>query len=1244
MVLVLAILGFALIGFVVVVRAIFGKKKVPPLEPGATLGRRERLAIVEEVLGADMPPELAEELRRWRLGLVGSIGRAPEAVANAPEEATDAHLDGPDAAAPQPAILTAPADAPLTGGPDLVGLAAEPAAAGGLEPEQEAPPIPPRNHALAVGDSRSDDEDQDLGDAGLADGFSVPGGTLEVSPDMARLAQRARPGLGAFLSFENIIFLLSAVLILGGSLYFAAVTWSRVPGTWQYLFVELITAFYGALMLVGARILIRRLKLDSAARTLVAIASGVSLLCAAMGAAAFFQSGVAGLIGTLVAAGFALACGSALLRLLDLPVERSPFFAASAALLTLAGGAQVLGSGPGAGLAVLLASGLAVMLFVPRDRELQPLHGVIAAAVPVVGLLLAAPGEIALAHTAPALAVLAWLSVEVRARGHRWIPLPAVLLVGLAMILSLSSLGAVAVTALVGVAVLWRAAEPPVAVDDTKLDGFSLLAGIAAGLLWVYLSVAWAPSIGLLMSREAIDWLVDLVTSPGEQVSASWDGLAALPVLALALWESARRRRVQGDRARAIVAELSGFGVFVVGSGLTMATFERQPVPSGIILLLLAGAWGFWSFRRHSALRLAAAHIVLLLGLLSLGSSISDFWAALLPGLAAMAMAAAPSRSARSVACLAAPGFALALVADGHSHQVWPTIILVVTGVLALWQPGLERRTVVRAFGPPLLLLGWLVLLLMDPSGSAKPLLDDDLVLAAMAVFVLACAVVVATWRGPRFLTIETNIAALGLAFIGTAIAMDHGPGYDETAINGGAAIVALLALLLTPRGADRRWLGLNWLITAFALPIAVAPLFEAEVAWPGAVAASAGTVALLLWSRRERAAWLGGFAFVEWLVAALWWTLLVATFFSTGGGEERVLTVLGIVATGVGGGIAVVGQRLSAAGPGLVRGFSVTYLLFALGLGLIGMTAVDHPKGVDVVMALVNLGGIAGFSWFLATRHRSGWLIYLTEAAVVGLYGYLRLRTDLLDGLAGYDGVVLVAGALAFTGVSRLLEDARAELGARQSRHLAAVLPLVVPFVSEWDGSFSDSLGMGLVSAQYALLARLGGGQRYAWLAALALNALLFPIWIRHSVETPMAYLMPVGMTLMVMARLYREALRAAAPVLRTLAALIVLGSTSLESFSFDTLLPAVLLGALSVGAVLLGIAWRQRAYLYMGFAFLLLDIAVNLTHWGMSSRLIAGTLGVVAGVALFALGVSVARHKEELLSRYRRVQEWEW
>ena len=57
-----------------------------------------------------------------------------------------------------------------------------------------------------------------------------------------------------------------------------------------------------------------------------------------------------------------------------------------------------------------------------------------------------------------------------------------------------------------------------------------------------------------------------------------------------------------------------------------------------------------------------------------------------------------------------------------------------------------------------------------------------------------------------------------------------------------------------------------------------------------------------------------------------------------------------------------------------------------------------------------------------------------------------------------------------------------------------------------------------------------------------------------------------------------------------------------------------------------------------------MLLDIVVNLTRWGMQSRALAAAFGLLGGALLFAFGVAVARHKDELLRRYQRVQDWEW
>jgi hypothetical protein len=86
------------------------------------------------------------------------------------------------------------------------------------------------------------------------------------------------------------------------------------------------------------------------------------------------------------------------------------------------------------------------------------------------------------------------------------------------------------------------------------------------------------------------------------------------------------------------------------------------------------------------------------------------------------------------------------------------------------------------------------------------------------------------------------------------------------------------------------------------------------------------------------------------------------------------------------------------------------------------------------------------------------------------------------------------------------------------------------------------------------------------------------------------------------------------------------------------------LILAGCSIAAVLLGIAWRARAYLYTGFACLILDIVANLTRWGLEDRVKGALFGLGAGMALLALGILVARKKAQLLAQYRRLQEWSW
>jgi hypothetical protein len=144
--------------------------------------------------------------------------------------------------------------------------------------------------------------------------------------------------------------------------------------------------------------------------------------------------------------------------------------------------------------------------------------------------------------------------------------------------------------------------------------------------------------------------------------------------------------------------------------------------------------------------------------------------------------------------------------------------------------------------------------------------------------------------------------------------------------------------------------------------------------------------------------------------------------------------------------------------------------------------------------------------------------------------------------------------------------------------------------------------------------------------------------------VSSPVAYALPAGLTLALLADVYGDSLGEHAGLLRTAAALLSFVATSWEMFQFASPWPALVLAGSAVGAVLLGLHLRARAYLTFGFGALLLDIVANLTRWGLHDRLVGGALGVAGGVVLFGLGILVSRHKALALARYRAVMAWPW
>lgn len=1281
-VLVLAIFGFALIGLVHTARLLFGRGQVPKVDAsgdrtwragerpegsaqplphtslaGASISRLAKLEITRQVLREMVDVEIPDALEHEIVALGGEA--SPQSpIQGSNQTLSGATMHGSIAAGGAIAVagLTSTAGA-LAAQREQDSLAtAELEEIKNLN-DSDTAKIEAHPSVALQANRLSDDDDEtvDLGDAGLVEHLPLDTSPLQVDDAIAALPASARLGLGAFMSFENIIFGLASVLILGGTLYLAALSWGRVPSRLQFLFIVVVTLFYGALMTLAARLLEVRLKLDGAARVLLGLAYVVGLIAAAIAAGAYRQSWLSGVLASLIVVAYCVPISTQLALHSGLTKRAARALSLAALSLSLVGLCLLMPALPflpGSLLLLAMLSGLWALREPSSTKQAegeQPIGMLLLslASLPLVAGLTTQLLDLPLAYATPSLAALGLLSAQRRSVDNRNWGLLALGLTMLAMVLAISSVPALVVVAMLGV---WSSVKASVLLRDSRgfclpLERRARLHAFVGAGLWIFVSTAWAPAIGSAMTPEAIAWLIDLVTAPGERVSASWGGLAALPNLLLALW-LAERWRSRGD-PRANTAELSAAGLWILASGATLATLDRQAIPSAIMLALLALSWTFWGLRRESPWRLAPAQFLWISAAFGLGYHFSESAAWLGASLAGLVLMAVPGRSSRWVASLAAPILLLALAATTEYHQAWLVLFALSFAGLQLVQPGGARLPWLRTLVPLNLFIAWMLLFYYADHGH-RGHLDEDYVPVVIAGFIVLCALWVALRKGPHFLRLQASVAAFVLALVGAGMswdAFDRGmEGYAEPWIGAIGGAMALVSLLLMGRGSQTRLRVLLLLITTVVAPVLTFGLFETRMLWPGAAALLMGALLLLWRSRREQTPWLAGFAFFELWLASQWWTLFTASFFSTGGGEERVLSALGLTTLLIASAIHHFGQRLSGATRSLAQGSGLSLLLMTVLLTSAGATLVDNPKNIDLAFSLIDIVSIGVVAFWFAVKQQRAWLVYLSETAMVCVYASLRLRTDAFDFMHGLDGVAMAGGALLLVGLSKTLSDTRLAIGQAPSAKLAALLPLAVPFAIEWDGTWSDSTSLATVAGFYAWMARRQAAQRYAWIALIAVNAGLIPMFAHYRVDLRSAYLMPLGLSLGFMAQVYARDLGSLRSPLRSLAALIILGAGASDNFAFSSPLAALALAGLSVGAVMVGLAWRQRAYLTLGFGFLLLDIVVNLTRWGMHSRMIAAALGLIGGAALFAFGVAVAKHKDALLKSYRKVQDWEW
>jgi hypothetical protein len=1399
------VLGLALVGLIAILRLMFGRAREP--RGGPVLDDAQKVDITREILirffGTRAPAELMRELAQLQETLSPAWQGRPPPPAR------------PAAAAPAP--LAAPSVVSATAVP-APGVAA---AAVGTGADAAYPSAAGAVSAAAA------DVVQALGDAAGGAVLIEDDRPLAPTPQVAAAAAHAHPLLRSFLSFENVIFLLAACLVLGGTLYVVAISWARVPGRWQYLFLEGVILFYGVALLAAAVLLDRRLRLAPAARFLSATAGLITVAAAVVAVAAFVQHIPAGIIGAALVGVAGAGVARAVLRIAGRATRSAPLFGLSLLLLAAAGGLVAVDRPALAAVTLLAATAVACALWAGGVDRPPPAVLSLAGAVPVAAALLPVADWLPAPYIAPSLAAAAALGGGLEHLGAAMpLALGAAAVLAAAFGFAASSIGLVAATALTGwpIALALAARAPHARQGDAAADAGArgldapTVGALLAGVLWLVLAFTWARAVGLIdgtmLARH--QW--------------AWTGAAALPfsLLPFAVAAAAARGGARADGARAVGGEAAAWAIVAgalamalpapgtrvgapsvaVGAGAAALAYawahrrgasDRAGDPRWLVAHALA-ALAIWIGARAAlpgaatpmlAVMTAAAAAQLLprlpsarvagtlvLPLAAIAAAGADggaprLWLA--GGLAAFALAHllrplrapafAPSDGAARAfttrplgppAALAALGVALFYAgADGAAllplHD-WPLALvlalapmaawvmwtggplyltietltgvalaaagggalgalamatallfgrapgalaaaapvvgllavaamgqrapgapigacLLAAGVLFLRRPFGPRLIWIRWLGPPALVAAVAVLAFYATGRGHAPQLPFDLWPVVLAAAVAPFAVHVVRRGGPDFVRVELLLAAplLAAAALLDALGADVG---SRAAILAGAGGAAALAIGL---GAARRTGGgvarAGWIVALLLAPVAAVPTADTPVRAHAAAVAVAAVLGLGVVSRRLRATDIGAVAVAAGLAAAWWALAAVAKQFSTGAPPAHILPLVATVTAlygiasvnhlGTLGGFPdppatdsarqaelrprVDARRLAHVAPPFVRAFGMTALALTAAAALAGVGLVDGPEDRDVVLTLVAFVAVGALALVLAFRYRRGWPFLVAESLLAVGYGYLRAFTPWLRGVGDWDGVAACAGGFACFAAERWLRRTRAQLGASESRGLATVFPLLSALLLS-SGDPRAAIGMGASAGLYLAMAVMGAGQRFGWLAALLANLSLARAWASAGVAAPIAYALPPAGALMLLAHVYRARLGERAAALRTVASLLVFASTSYQMFQFDAVWPAAVMAGAAVALILLGIHTRARAYLYLGFAALLLDIVANLTRWGMRDRMTAGVLGVAGGIAMFALGIAVARHKEAVLARYRRVAGWRW
>jgi hypothetical protein len=291
-------------------------------------------------------------------------------------------------------------------------------------------------------------------------------------------------------------------------------------------------------------------------------------------------------------------------------------------------------------------------------------------------------------------------------------------------------------------------------------------------------------------------------------------------------------------------------------------------------------------------------------------------------------------------------------------------------------------------------------------------------------------------------------------------------------------------------------------------------------------------------------------------------------------------------------------------------------------GVVVAGSTLVDPPPGsVMEAVAVVVLFALGLFGIGLIVRWKSEWLVYATQASLVGAYFYYRRAFPIP---ATADAVVLTAFGYLDLGLAEVMHRVGLDRFARPTRYVALALPLLPVALSIGGGSLAESRLLVLFAAAtlYATACYSMQWKSLGYAAAVLYNAFLWILWGRFgwtAADHSALFLAPAGLSTVLFAEVNRGELgRSALNAIRGVGLSIVYFSLAFPIWRFGGLGAWATLLLVSLAGIFAGIGLRVQLFLWFGLTGFVLDVVYQLGRMGMESTLAKWAIMLALGLAL--------------------------